>query len=333
MKANTSPKYFEAAAPETIATIPKNAPRKWTRRSLLRAAIRGGSGVAAATLGGVAWANKIEPERWQIERHALSLPRLPRAFDGFTVAQLSDFHWDEEPNPERLHAIVDAVNALSPDLIVLTGDYVSVDPAPIFSVMSAALRRLKAREGVWAVLGNHDQHSPAAVRRMLRAGNVRELRNAVQPLRRGQSALWLCGVDSTVHDHHDLSAVLNALPSDLTSNSVSSTRSDAAILLVHEPDFADISAPLGCFDLELSGHSHGGQVRIPAFGPLLLPSGGQKYHTGLYHLPNSSGGLTHYTTRGVGTVGLRLRFCCPPEITFLTLLATENAQNHGETQR
>jgi predicted MPP superfamily phosphohydrolase len=319
MKANTSSKCFEAAAPQTVAAPPKNMPRKWTRRSLLRAAVRGGIGVAGATLGGVAWASQIEPERWQIERHALSLPRLPRAFNGFTIVQLSDFHWDEEPNPERLHAIVDAVNALSPDLIVLTGDYVSVDPTLIVSVMSAALGRLKARNGVWAVLGNHDQNAPAAVRRMLIAGNVRELRNAVQPLRRGQSTLWLCGLDSISRDHHDLSAVLNALPSALTSRPISSTISDAAILLVHEPDYADISAPLAVFDLELSGHSHGGQVRVPVFGPLLLPPGAQKYHSGLYQFSNSSGGMMHYTTRGVGTVGLHLRFCCPPEITFLTL--------------
>jgi predicted MPP superfamily phosphohydrolase len=261
-------------------------------------------------LGGLLYARRVEPERVVVERVSLTLPHLAPAFDGYRILQVSDVHLDGWMTPERLRRIVELANKQRPDLTVATGDFVTCSPlystAHLAPLLVGPLADLRAPDGVLAVLGNHDHRAGAkAVRRALRAAGIVELDNRARTLRRGDGVvLHVAGVDSSYMSQDRLDLVLEGLPDE-----------GCALLLAHEPDFADESAATGRFDLQLSGHSHGGQVRPPFLGPLLLPALGRRYPAGLYEV----GGMRLYTNRGVGVTLSRLRANCPPEITVFTL--------------
>lgn len=275
--------------------------RRYRRREFLKRVTVWGAGLGA---GSFAWAN-IEPNWVEVERVRLSLPRLPEAFHGCRIAQVSDIHMDGWMTRDRLADIVERVNRLEPDLVALTGDFVSYKPQKFVEGLADALAALKPKEATIAVLGNHDHWTkPKLVRETLKKCGVEELKNRVLPLRRGGDRLHLAGVDDIWSGEPDLDAVVKQVP-----------KGEACILLAHEPDFADEAAATGRFGLQLSGHSHGGQVCMPLFGPLVLPKYGRNYPSGLYEID----GMTLYTNRGVGMVGPHVRFNCRPEITLFTL--------------
>ncbi len=262
-------------------------------------------------LGGFLYAREVEPRRVEVAYLKLTLPRLAPEFDGYRIAQISDVHLDGWMTHERLSAIVELVNGLQPDLVAITGDFVTssllYSTGRLAPLLSVPLDRLRTPDGTVAVLGNHDHLSDTgSVSRSLRKAGILELANDVHTLRRGNAALHIAGVDDPKSGRDRLDLVLNKLP-----------EKGAAILLSHEPDFADTSAPTGRFDLQLSGHSHGGQVRLPLLGPLFLPPLSRRYPAGLYEVKD----MLQYTNRGVGVAHLRLRFFCQPEITILALVA------------
>ncbi len=163
---------------------------------------------------------------------------------------------------------------------------------------------MKASHGLWAVMGNHDYSTdPDRVTSALRAEGIQVLSNQSVPIERNGGRFWLGGVDDVLGGGADLGATLHHVPAD-----------EATVLLAHEPDYADYVAR-SPVDLQISGHSHGGQVRMPFVGPVYLPDMARKYVWGLYKV----GGLTLYTNPGLGTVGIPVRWNCPPEITVLTL--------------
>ena len=254
-------------------------------------------------------AREVEPLDVEIITISLVLPRLDPRFDGYRIAQISDLHADGWMTPGRVLEMVRLLNAEAPDLVAITGDFATYSRfrSMIRHVpgLVAPLHRIRAPDGVFAVLGNHDHKTNASVvRRVLAAGGVVELCNAVWTLRRDGATLHLCGVDSALEHTPQLDRVLEELP-----------REGSAILLAHEPDFANTSAAADRFDLQLSGHSHGGQVRLPALGPQpLLPPLSRRYPNGLYRV----GEMFLYTNRGLGTHP-RLRLNCRPEITIFTL--------------
>jgi predicted MPP superfamily phosphohydrolase len=171
-------------------------------------------------------------------------------------------------------------------------------------IIVEAFSRLQAPAGVFAILGNHDHWTDAEqVCEAAREAGVTVLRNQGMALQEG--ALWLAGVDDVWEEKHDLEAALGGAPDE-----------SAVILLAHEPDYADEVAADGRVALQLSGHSHGGQVRFPYFGATVLPYLGRKYPFGLRQV----GSMWLYTNRGVGVVSPPVRFNCRPEITLLTLL-------------
>ena len=261
---------------------------------------------AAALLGAYLYAREVEIRRVEIKAVALTLPRLAPEFDGYRLVQIGDIHLDDWTKPERLTGIVAKVNAQRPDLIAITGDFASYSAKELDTrSLTDALRKLRARDGVVAILGNHDYLTGVElVRRCIREAGITELVNSVLTLRRGDASLHVAGIDDVMEGRSRLDLVLHDLP-----------ESGAALLLAHEPDFADVSAATGRFDLQLSGHSHGGQVRVPFLMRLALPPFSQRYTSGLYEV----GGMIQYTNRGLGFVNLRLRFLCRPEITVLTL--------------
>jgi predicted MPP superfamily phosphohydrolase len=253
----------------------------------------------------------IEPNIPRVIRKESALKRWPSRMDGFTIALLSDFHYDSVFSAHPIRSSIDTVNALRPDLIALTGDFVTApavgDPeqgAAEAEPCADILSRLKAKHGLWAVLGNHDLATNGSrVSRALEAKGIQLLTNRSIPVEADGGRFWLSGVDDVIFGRPDLDAALHGIPSD-----------EANVLLAHEPDYADEVAGYP-IDLQLSGHSHGGQVRFPLVPPLFLPELGKKYIWGLYKI----GPLTLYTNAGIGTVRIAVRFNCPPEITLITL--------------
>ncbi len=251
-----------------------------------------------------------EPNLFKVETVRLKLERLPRAFSGFRVAQISDIHMGGWMNVDRLQRVADLVIAERPDALLITGDFLfghrfTEASKRGINDLIRVLSPLAASIPSFAVLGNHDYWTnPEAVREMLCRCGITDLTNTVSMLRREGGKLHLCGLDDIRHGDVRLNHVL----AQLGENS-------AAILLVHEPDYADTSAATGKFDLQISGHSHGGQIVVPFYGPPVLPLSGRKYPSGLYKVGN----MFQYTNRGVWMDRLAIRLNCPPEITIFIL--------------
>ncbi len=278
-----------------------------SNRAILKLAASTFLGAAALATGGWMYASKLEPGWLEITTHSLVLPRLHPAFDNYRIIQISDIHMETWMTPKRLAEVVKAANMLRGDLIAITGDFVTDLYHRTPTDLVENLSKLKAPDGVFAVLGNHDYWTNVkTIRQVLELSGIRELANAVQTLHRQGASLHIAGIDDYWENKARLRVVLDQLPKE-----------GAAILLAHEPDFAVISAQSGRFDLQLSGHTHGGQVVLPGIGPLVLPMYGRQFPKGLYQVED----MLLYTNRGLGTARPQLRFNCRPEITMLTLHA------------
>lgn len=253
---------------------------------------------------------EYEPSLLEVNKIKLRLPRLHRSFSGMRVVQISDIHFGGWMNTGQLSQVIQMVADLAPDILVVTGDFVRGDnqTPEIFEKLGELAETLKtvaARFPTFGVLGNHDYWlDRGSVTDMLRAAGVQALNNAVHTIELGGKTLHIAGVDDVMLGQARMDRILSRLPDD-----------GCAILLAHEPDYADMSAPTGRFDLQLSGHSHGGQVVLPFIGPPVLPHLARKYPSGLYKV----GDMFQYTNRGVGMTAPYIRFNCRPEITVFSL--------------
>ena len=240
------------------------------------------------------------------------LAGLPVPLAGFTIVQISDIHFDEYTEAAFVRRVVEHVNALAADLVLLTGDFISMMPLPRSFAVGAMQRCADVLRGItcsqrFAVMGNHDTVlGLGIVRPALAAVGIPLLVDQYVPVERAGQRLWLCGARDPVTEFPDLNRTIPEKP-------------DGPVLLMcHGPDYADkvLEHPRGkLVDLMMSGHTHGGQVRLPWVGALRLPEGGKLYDEGLFRL----GRMQLYVNRGVGTVGLPFRLNCPPEITLFTL--------------
>jgi predicted MPP superfamily phosphohydrolase len=277
-----------------------------TRRTFLKAGVFAAGGLAL-------YAGEIERHWIDVQHVDIRLGNLPEAFRGFRIAHMADFHYGEYSEPTFIRSVVRRVNALRPDLIALTGDFISAGPmvrriSVDFAYHCADLLGKLECPRKFASMGNHDVLvSRIGVTDALESRGIPVLHNHAIPIEKDGARLWLAGVaDTIVGTDADLSA---AIPLGRQAGS------EPLILMAHEPDYADEVVGSGV-DLMLSGHTHGGQVRIP-FMPLMnLPPMGKKYVEGHFSLS----GLQLYVTRGIGTVGVPFRFRCPPEITLITLV-------------
>ena len=254
-----------------------------------------------------------EPNQPELVKVEMALPRLPAAFDGFRIAQLSDFHYDAVFSVVPIRAAIEMVNRVYPDLVVLTGDFVTGsywkpdwrDPKFARAALPCAnlLSGLRSRLGSVAILGNHDVLTdPGFVTEALQSHGILVLRNGSRAFEQNGAKLWICGLDS-LNGRPNLGVAMRGIPSH-----------EAVILLVHEPDFADTASRYPV-DLQLSGHSHGGQVWLPGVGAPWLPRFARKYPRGQYRV----GALPLYTNIGLGTIGPPARLNCIPEVTLVTV--------------
>ena len=272
--------------------------------------LTGGAGA-----GLLAYAAGVEPYAIETVHLELFAPRLPEAFDGYTVYQISDLHMRQIGRRERLLRTL--LEKLPPaDLIAVTGDLIHT-PAGAEPFLELA-QSFQAKDGVYAIFGNSEHKNgvrPYAFSRTLAENAITPLMNQHVLLSRGGAQIILAGVDDPVNDKDDTAKALKDAPDDLFT-----------LLLMHSPDSV-ADAVLRGVDVVLSGHTHGGQVRLPWYGPLYTHSMlGRRMSDGYYsrrRLRRVTGirpGRTQlYVTRGIGISGLALRFLTRPELTIITL--------------
>lgn len=250
-----------------------------------------------------AYAKRIEPWALSVERVQLRSPRVPPELDGVTIGHLSDLHLGGATSQAFVQMAVRTLIDLKPDLLALTGDLVHVPG--IAGMVTETLRDFRAPLGSYITLGNHDYwHDAEAVAGALRQSGHVVMQNHSARLEINGAPLHIVGVDDVWEKKHRLGQALSNV-----------TAGEAALLLVHEPDVADNFAPAFPFIAQLSGHSHGGQVRVPLIGaPVRVPLG-RKYVMGQFDVQ----GMRLYVSRGVGMAQPYVRFLCPPEVTLLTL--------------
>lgn len=239
-----------------------------------------------------------------LDRVTLPIANLPAVMDGYRIVQLSDLHLYPFTRLPAIRDAIEAANVLKPDLLVITGDFVSSTADAIYD-LEKLLSSLNARDGVYAVLGNHDHWSNASVvRGGLRRAGINVLHNQSIPLADGKA--WLTGLDDGWVGRADLPWALEQAPGDAP-----------VLLLMHEPDLVDEYSLNPRIALQLSGHTHGGQLRLmKPRRAYTLPHLGKKYDAGLYRVNET----WLYTNRGIGTVIAPIRYHCPPEVTELTLV-------------
>jgi predicted MPP superfamily phosphohydrolase len=261
-----------------------------------------GAGFAA----GAAITYKALTERFRprVTRATIGIRGLPPDLEGLTIAHLTDFHAGPCTPIEVVREAVSMTNRLQPDLALLTGDYVDENGDDL-RACAEALSRLEAPRGTYAVLGNHDYElGPDLVARALSEAGITVLRNAGAAVGDGPRHLWIAGLDDTAGYWGDFRAAL----ADVAAG-------EPVILLSHIPDVLPKAADAGV-DLVLAGHTHGGQVRIPALG---APHAPVRLGAGFISGGRRSGHTRMQISRGIGTTTWPIRFNCPPEIGLFTL--------------
>jgi uncharacterized protein len=242
-------------------------------------------------------------DRFSVNEERIWLDALPAAFHGLRIVQISDIHHGLFLPKEWLSAAVRQANRLNPDIIALTGDFVTYSKRNI-GPAAELLGRLRARHGVYAVLGNHDFRVDAeAITRALSRQHIDVLRNRHVPLRFGGESIYLVGVDDYGYGA-DLRRAIRGVP-----------REAATVLLAHNPRVIHL-ASRNNVSLVLSGHTHGGQVNVPLLGTVYGRSPERlRYKIGWDRM----GATQIYVSRGIGTIVLPWRLRCPAEITHLEL--------------
>ena len=281
------------------------------RRRFLRQGI---TVVAGAAVTGSAY-GAFRRNYYELTDIAIPVKNLPDQFNGFTIALVSDIHSSVFMTKEQMDHYVGEVNAIGADMIAVTGDFVNSMVDEVYP-FAEAFSALKARSGIYGVLGNHDYYTRKVdlVAKEVENCGIKLLRNERIEIRRGTSAIHLLGVDDVG------SAQRAAMYFDRALQGAASPI--PKILLCHRPYFFEEAADRN-IDLTLAGHTHGGQIvfaRIgkDVFAPARIAS---PYVAGLYSLGVSK----MYVSRGIGTVGVPIRINCPAEITKITLVQSKAA--------
>ncbi|MBA2469668.1 MAG: metallophosphoesterase [Chloroflexia bacterium] len=252
------------------------------------------------------WARFVAPRRFEVKHVVVQTPRKHRTLAGLTIAFVTDTHVGPHFLTAALEPIVTRLEEIRPDIVLFGGDYICESPRFMASAAPVLGRMAKtARYGAWGVMGNHDlANIRARVVPPLAEAGIRILANEAVCVETDQGPIWIVGVDDGLIGEVDLDAAFAAVPPD-----------GAAICLWHEGDFAEKSAPYGAF-LQLSGHSHGGQVRLPGIGPIAAPKFGKRYPLGRYLVDD----MQLYVSSGLGMYRPPVRFNCPPELTVIRLI-------------
>lgn len=283
--------------------------KKVTRRSFLKRSFGTLLATVGLSAGGYLYAREIEPNILKTIHHTFHHPQLPDCFEALKIVQFSDTHLGFQYTMEQLDELVKEINSHQPDVIFFTGDL--LDEPNKFSRANdviTILQRLQAPFGKFAVYGNHDHggYGTRLYRDIMKASNFTLLLNESFRLEKNDDSIYIIGIDDAMLGKPSLQESSTHIPMD-----------SFKILLSHAPDLAD-DAVAYQIQLQLSGHSHGGQIKLPFFGALVKPPYGEKYYEGFYTIGESDP-LTLYVNRGLGTTRLPFRFLSTPELTVFTL--------------
>ncbi|MCM3652428.1 metallophosphoesterase [Metabacillus litoralis] len=279
----------------------------YSRRSFLKGLFTFSLTSMLTVAGGYTYARHIEPALLDITKKSITHPKIPLAFDGFKIVQFSDTHLSEFFTLNKLNKIVTKINQLTPDLIIFTGDLMD-EPNQYKQINNIApiLQKLKAPFGKYAVYGNHDHggYGTDIYRNVITMSGFTLLQNEVTNVSMlDGNKIGIAGLDDLMLGKPNFESTLGNLKEDRFN-----------ILLAHEPDAA-LKAKAYNIDFQVSGHSHGGQIQVPFYGPLITPPYSTVYSEGMYDV----GKMKLYVNRGLGTTRLPFRFLSPPEITIFTL--------------
>lgn len=280
---------------------------KVSRRAFLKGLIGTITGSLLAVFGGYGYARYIEPKLIRTESIPIESSKLPQSFSGTKIVQFSDTHLSEYYPISQLEKIATKINQLSPDLILFTGDLVDKpNQYGFLHQIAPILKKLKAPLGKYAIYGNHDHggYGTDIYENIMKESEFKLLKNTGVKIQLiDGSAILLTGLDDMMLGRPDFGQTLKEAKEELYT-----------ILMAHEPDAA-LNAKAFPVDLQLSGHSHGGQVQLPFYGPLITPPFAAVYTEGLYEVDR----MKLYVNRGLGTTRLPFRFFSVPEITLFTL--------------
>ncbi|WP_371925828.1 metallophosphoesterase [Halobacillus sp. A5] len=278
-----------------------------TRRSFIKKMLYSALGFLGLSGGGYYYARYIEPDMLTRQTHTWVHPKIPEAFNQIKVVQFSDIHLGFHYSMNQFRNLIRKIKEENADLILFTGDLVDEPQRYNFtSEIPALLEELEAPLGKYWIYGNHDHggYGTDKLESVMSNGGFKLLKNEVTEINRDGDSILLAGLDDIMLGSPNVGGTLNQLNEDTFS-----------ILLVHEPDIADRVKDYPV-DVQLSGHSHGGQVRIPLLGALITPPYAEKYVDGKHLISDQ---LTLYISRGVGTTRMPYRFLCKPEYSVYTL--------------
>ncbi|WP_245596223.1 metallophosphoesterase [Paenibacillus taiwanensis] len=283
----------------------RTSSQRVSRRRFLKSMI--GSVLAAPFLMG-AYSRWVEPKWIRKRELTIATQRLPRAFQGMRIAHLSDLHFGNHVSEQEVDSLISRVMKAQPDMICFTGDLVE-DHKVSGKAIIPYLKKLRAPFGQYAVLGNHDyRRATDLATEVLTEAGIDVLTNKARIINHNGSSMAIAGIDDALDGTPEMGSAIASVPDEMWT-----------LLLAHEPDWADYTVS-SHVDMQLSGHSHGGQIRAPFYGPIFLPEMGKRYPDGLYTLPREHDHpLLVHTSRGLGTTLLPMRLFCPPEWTIITL--------------
>ncbi|MDQ0229529.1 metallophosphoesterase [Metabacillus malikii] len=278
----------------------------YSRRSFLKGLFSISFASLLTACGGYIYARHIEPALLDIVDKTIVHKKIPNSFNGVKIVQFSDTHLSDYFTLERLDTIVTKINQLSPDILLFTGDLMD-EPNQYHEVNKVApiLQKLHARLGKFAVYGNHDHggYGTDIYKDVITNAGFTLLQNSVKNIVINQDKIAIAGLDDLMLGKPNYQSTLGTLNEDQFN-----------VLLAHEPDAA-LESNYFHVDLQLSGHSHAGQIQLPFYGPLITPPYASVYHEGMYEI----GQMRLYVNRGLGTTRLPFRFLSTPEITTFTL--------------
>ncbi|MCQ6279834.1 metallophosphoesterase [Bacillus sp. EB600] len=288
--------------------------KRLTRRTLLKTSFGALLTILGLGSGGYVYARNIEPALLDIQSIQIKHSLIPRSLDGVKIIQFSDTHLGFQYNLNQLKRVINVINSFQPDVVFFTGDLMD-NPKEYKEIEELApiLRQIRAPLGKYCIYGNHDHggYGSTIYKHIMQGANFILLQNQSRPIIGSDgSQIYLVGIDDAMLGRPDFNLAQQSVPDNAFK-----------ILLSHAPDLADRASQYN-IHWQLSGHSHGGQVKIPFIGALVIPPFAQKYPEGHY-LIGENNKLNLYVNRGLGTTRLPFRFMAKPELTIFTLRKAE----------
>ncbi|RDW18410.1 metallophosphoesterase [Oceanobacillus arenosus] len=278
------------------------------RRTFIKKGLGSIVGLASLSSGTYYYARDIEPRMLHIQKETIYSNKIATAFNNFRIVQFSDTHAGFHYSMEEINALMKKINTLKPDLVVFTGDLVD-EPNQYdwYPNLIEALSTITARYGKYWIYGNHDHggYGTDIINDVMERAGFTLLKNSHTAINKDNDRIIIAGIDDVMLGDPNLQQALQSANPELFT-----------ILLAHEPDYADTTVQYPV-DIQLSGHSHGGQIRFPFIGHLYTPAYAEKFVRGKYSLNNDK--LTVYVNSGIGTTRLPYRFFCKPELHVYTL--------------